>query len=360
MLDPLIAATLSFLPTSVGTPLLTTLRGPDSNSSFEALSERLNALVGPGESDRLLGRAARRAAAALKEAQRLEIGCITWGASGYPPLLAEIYDAPAILWIRGEPTVLTGPLVAVVGSRAASPYGLEVATWLARDLATAGLIVLSGLARGIDAAAHRGALECGPTIAVLGNGLDVVYPPEHRALAESIAKSGAVVSELPPGTPPAKQNFPRRNRLISGLCLGVVVVEASERSGSLITARLALEQGRDVMAVPGSVLGDRHRGAHALIRDGARIVESAQDVIDELGLKQRLERESKPAGQGEEGDRVLKQMHPGETYDLQALEKASGLPAQELLGRLMALELAGVVRRVPGGRFLRPLVAMVR
>jgi DNA processing protein len=360
MLDPLIAATLSLLPASVGTHLLTTLRGPDSNSSFEALSERLSALAGPDESNRLLGRAAGRAAAALREAERLGLGCLTWGASDYPPLLAQIYDAPPILWIRGEPTVLTGPLVAIVGSRAASPYGLEVATWLARDLATAGLIVLSGLARGIDAAAHRGALECGPTVAVLGSGLAVVYPPEHRELAAKMATSGAVVSELPPGTPPARQNFPRRNRLISGLCLGVVVVEASEKSGSLITARLALEQGRDVMAVPGSVLGNRHRGGHALIRDGARIVESAEDVIDELGLKQRVQQKDPPATQAAEGDRVLKEMQPGETYDLQALEEACGLPAQELLGRLMAFELAGVVRRVPGGRFLRPVGAMVR
>src|SRR6185503_8932588 len=177
------------------------------------------------------------------------------------------------------------PSVALVGSRAASPYALAVAERLAADLAARGIVVTSGLARGVDSAAHRGALSTGgDTVAVLGCGVDVAYPREHRALIVDIAASGAVTSELVPGTPPQAQFFPRRNRIISGLSKAVVVIEAGEKSGSLITARCALEQGRDVLAVPGNVLTGRNRGAHALLRDGAKIVESADDILEELGL----------------------------------------------------------------------------
>ena len=176
------------------------------------------------------------------------------------------------------------PAVAIVGSRAASAVALETAARLAADLAARGITVVSGLARGVDSAAHRGALETGRTIAVLGSGLDRIYPREHAALADEIARAGLVVSEYPPGTPPLPFHFPMRNRLISGLSRAVVVIEASEKSGSLITAACALEQGRDVMAVPGNVLSGRNRGGHALIRDGAKIVECADDIVEELGL----------------------------------------------------------------------------
>jgi DNA processing protein len=201
----------------------------------------------------------------------------------YPALLARIADPPPRLWLRGDPRALAVPCVAIVGSRAASPYGVRVAEQLAADLARAGVTVVSGLARGIDSAAHRGALTTGRTVAILGSGADVIYPPEHEALAQRILDAhGALVSELPPGSPPRRGNFPRRNRLISGVSLAVVVVEASTRSGSLQTARFALEQGREVLAVPGTILGERFRGSHGLLRDGAKLVESASDILEEL------------------------------------------------------------------------------
>jgi DNA processing protein len=201
----------------------------------------------------------------------------------FPALLAGIADPPAQLWLRGDPDVLATPCVAVVGSRAASSYGLQVAERLAADLAHAGVTVVSGLARGVDSAAHRGALTRGRTIAILGSGVDVIYPPEHAALADRIVgQGGALLSEFPPGSPPCRGHFPRRNRLISGIALAVVVVEASTRSGSLQTARFALDQGREVLAVPGSILGERFRGSHALLRDGAKLVESASDILEEL------------------------------------------------------------------------------
>ena len=186
--------------------------------------------------------------------------------------------------MRGAAPLLSLPAVAVVGSRAASPYGLEVAHEFGAGLAESGVIVVSGLARGVDSSAHRGALSRGTTAAVLGSGANVIYPKEHAALAERIAERGVIVSELPPGALPRQYHFPRRNRLISGLSLAVVVVEASTRSGSLQTARLALEQGREVMAVPGNVLGGRNRGCHGLLRDGATLVEKASDILDELRL----------------------------------------------------------------------------
>jgi DNA processing protein len=201
----------------------------------------------------------------------------------FPTALAAIHDPPHRLWIRGDINALHAPSVAIVGSRAASPYALEVARRLGADLARRDIAVVSGLARGVDSAAHRGALEGGGvTIAVCGCGVDVIYPAEHRALADGILERGALVSEFGPGMRPLKQNFPQRNRIISGLSLAVVVVEAAEGSGSLITADFALEQGRAVLAVPGNVLGGRNFGAHALLRDGAKLVECADDILEEL------------------------------------------------------------------------------
>jgi DNA processing protein len=244
----------------------------------------------------------------------------------------------------------TLPAVAIVGSRAASPVGLDAAERLGHDLAAAGIAITSGLARGCDAAAHRGALAGGgSTIAVLGCGVDVVYPPEHRRLYERICAGGAVASELPPGTPPLPMHFPLRNRIISGLSRAVVVVEATERSGSLITAACALEQGRDVMAVPGSIANDRHRGCHALLREGARLVEGTSDVLDELGLAGGRAAAGHEAGPVDSLLRLLAE----EDGDVDALAKRSGLDVATLLRRLLALELGGHVRRAPGGRFVR-------
>jgi len=292
------------------------------------------------------------AEAALEAAGRRAIRAVAWGRDGYPPLLAETPDPPVVLWVSGTVDVLALPSVAIVGSRAASPYGLEVAERFASDLAGCGLAVVSGLARGIDSAAHRGALEGGgPTVAVLGSGPDVIYPPEHARLAKEITERGAVVSELAPGTPPRAFHFPLRNRIISGLSRAVVVVEAAERSGSLITAECALEQGREVMAVPGSVLNGRNAGCHALIRDGAMLADSAIDVVAALnGLPGGLALRASPT---DETHPLVEKMGPGETYDLDQLCALSGEDPAVLLELLLTLELRGTVRRLAGGRFVR-------
>jgi len=301
-----------------------------------------------------------RAEAAIRRAQDQAIVAIPWNDPAYPVALTTIADPPPVLWTRGRADALSAPAVALVGSRAASPYGLSVAQQLAHDLVACGLVVVSGLARGVDSAAHRGALAGdGVTVAVLGSGVDVMYPPEHESLAKEIDKAGAVVSELVPGTPPQPWFFPLRNRIISGLSRAVVVIEASEKSGSLITARCALEQGRDVLAVPGNVLNGRNRGAHGLLRDGAKIVESADDILEELGMTRRAD-PSTGSGQGAstgEGrpvsDPILACLAPGEPSDLDAIAERSGLCTARLLPRLFELELQGAVARIGGGRFVR-------
>lgn len=209
---------------------------------------------------------------------------LVWPDLDYPPLLREIPDPPVMLYVMGNRRVLSRPQLAIVGSRHPTPMGGENARAFAKSLAGAGLVITSGLALGIDGAAHRGAVEAGgKTIAVVGTGLDRVYPPRHRDLAHDIIRHGALVSEFPLGTPPKPENFPARNRLISGLSLGTLVVEAALQSGSLITARLATEQGREVFAIPGSIHSPQSRGCHALIRQGAKLVETAQDILEELG-----------------------------------------------------------------------------
>jgi DNA processing protein len=282
-----------------------------------------------------------------------DVFAISRGDVRFPTALEAIHDPPQTLWVKGDIDALRAACVAIVGSRAASPYALEVARRLGADLARRNVAVVSGLARGVDSAAHRGALEGGGvTIAVFGCGVDVIYPAEHRALAERICERGALVSEFPAGTPPRKEHFPQRNRIISGLSLGVVIVEAAEKSGSLITAEFAMEQGRTVLAVPGNVLGGRNFGAHALLRDGAKLVECADDILEELPGGFTGEKESKrmnPASQ----DPVLRSMDEGDSYDLDEISERSGLDRIKLLPRLIELELAGTVRRVDGGRFVR-------
>jgi DNA processing protein len=317
------------------------------------LSDVLAAAVAGPLPDGLADELRRQAGRMLAEPRPPAADTVVWGEAGYPPLLVPIVDAPFVLWVRGVLSCCSSPSVAVVGSRAASSYGLEAASRIAGDLAEAGILVVSGLARGIDSAAHRAALAAGgETVAVLGSGVDVVYPPEHRRLAAEVAGHGAVISEFPPGTSPAAFHFPARNRIISGLSQVVVVVEAAEKSGSLITAGCALEQGREVMVVPGNVLSGRYRGGHALIRDGAAVVESAEDVLAVLrtshlpGVRPRPDR---PAT-----DPILARMAPGDGYDVEALSRETGLPPSHLLPRLLELELLGAVRRVDGGRFVRP------
>jgi DNA processing protein len=302
----------------------------------------------------------RRVETALGSARRAGLRAVPFGDDEYPPFLAAVFDPPPVLWIDGRAPIVGRPSVAIVGARNATSYAMDVARQLAMDLAGRGIDVVSGLARGVDSAAHRGALDGGGrTIAVLGSGADVIYPREHDALAREIARDGAIVSELLPGTRPRPHFFPLRNRIISGLSRAVVVVEASEKSGSLITASAALEQGREVMVVPGSVLSGRNRGSHALLRDGAKIVESVDDILEDLRVPSR----SGPApadAAGDEGDPVLHAMAPGDTYDLDALGARAGLAPPALLARLADLEISGAVRREPGGRYARSRPAGVR
>lgn len=297
------------------------------------------------------------ARAARLQAAEQGISVVAWNDEAFPSALRTTVDCPPALWYRGSLDALHHPpCIAIVGSRAATAVALEAAARMASDLAALGVTVVSGLARGVDSAAHRGALASGRTVAVLGSGVDRIYPAEHRHLAGEIAATGAVISEYPPGTPPLQFHFPMRNRLISGLALGVVVIEAAEDSGSLITASCALEQGRDVMAVPGNVLSGRNRGGHALIRDGAAIVESAADVAATLGLDLIRVKSGRDAAEESAGtaDPILRAMTAGEPYDVDALGALSGLDAARLLPRLAGLELRGLVRRTSGGRFVRP------
>src|SRR5713101_7314964 len=329
----------------------------------DAVVRRLAAGRAGDETDRL-SRLRSEAEAAIRKAQDQAIVAVTWNDAAYPAALTTIADPPPVLWTRGRVDALSAPAVAIVGSRAASPYALAVAEQLAHDLAACGLVVVSGLARGVDSAAHRGALAgAGVTVAVLGSGVDVMYPPEHESLAKEIDKAGAVVSELVPGTPPQPWFFPLRNRIISGLSRAVVVIEAGEKSGSLITARCALEQGRDVLAVPGNVLSGRNRGAHGLLRDGAKIVESSDDILEEMGFAppapgglegtSASQEAARPVRSAVAADPVLACLAPGESCDLDAIAERSGLTVARLLPRLFELELRGLVRRAGGGRFIR-------
>jgi DNA processing protein len=272
----------------------------------------------------------------------------------YPPLLREIYDPPPLLYVRGDPTVLCEAQLAVVGSRRASPAGLRVAQALSGQIVQAGLHICSGLALGVDSAAHRGALNAGgKTVAVMATGIDRVYPRRNQLLADQLEKGGCLVTEFPPGTPPLRQNFPKRNRVISGLSLGALVVEAALPSGSLITARTAMEQGREVFAVPWSMLHDGGKGCLHLIREGAKMVQSVDDILEELGPLYRLQREGKDSGFPEKEAPPtaswLLALVGFEAVDLDELVKQSARPAAQVRAELSALELAGQVTRTAGG-----------
>jgi len=285
----------------------------------------------------------------------------------YPPQLAAESGMPVALFVEGDAGVLLRPQVAIVGSRAATAAGRETAFELAGQLCAAGFAITSGLATGIDAAAHRGALAAGgATVAVCGTGLDRVYPPEHAELAARIAASGALVSEFPTGTPPLAHNFPRRNRLMSGLARGVVVIEAAARSGSLITARLAGEQGREVMAVPGSIHNPLARGCHRLIKDGAALVESVDDVLAALGFSglQRAAEDADvakiPGGALDSDEEMLLNALGFGPADLDRLVVRTGLPASSVLSKLQLLELDGRVESLAGGRYGRTTARQAR
>lgn len=321
-----------------------------------------------------------------RELDAKAITLITWGDKGYPDALRQIHGPPLVLYIRGQKCLLNKPQIGIVGSRHASRAGLDHARQFARALSEQGYVITSGMAMGVDGAAHQGALEAsGPTLAVLGTGVDVVYPDGHRQLAAQIARDGALISEFPPGTPPRANHFPRRNRIISGLSQGVLVVEAGLRSGSLITARLALEQGREVFAIPGSIHNPLARGCHQLIRQGAKLVESVTDIEEELtgwwqpeliesspqpnGLKMSdlntqktvspeksvrqtpspdTDPETLPAHLAEPEQRVL-QAVGFDPCSTDTLCEQTGFSADRLMQSLLRLEIDGLIETVPGG-----------
>lgn len=312
------------------------------NEGPEGLARRRSLLNPEQESDRL---------------NSLGINFVCYTDPDYPENLREIYDPPPVIFMKGFLKSSDNLGIAVVGARKASPYGLAVAEKLAKDLAAVGVTVISGMARGIDSAAHKGALAGdGRTIAVLGCGVDIVYPKENRRLMDEIISNGAIISEFPPGTAPEPWRFPVRNRVISGLSRGIVVVEATERSGALITADFALDQNRDVMAVPGNVVNVLSRGTHRLIKQGARLVEGAGDVLDELGVErlfpvQETENEGTLKMSGEE--EVLYGLLSFEPVSLDEIIARSGLLPQKVMAALMYLELKGLVRHMPGKFYVR-------
>ncbi|TCK73890.1 DNA-processing protein DprA [Acidipila rosea] len=303
---------------------------------------------------------------------RAGAGFLTYADANYPERLREIFDPSPVLWIRGDATLLARPSIAVVGTRHPSLYGSGMAEMLSRDLAHRGLIILSGMARGIDTAAHKGSIAAKrPTIAVWGTGIDVIYPKENKALAEQIiAGGGAIVSECPLGTFPAPQNFPRRNRLLSGMSVGVLVVEAGENSGTRVTARCALEQNRDVYAVPGNVTTKNAWGPNTLIKQGAKLTATWEDVWEDLPTQIRVEVEERE-GIASEGQaaaslfaeaplpaseaRILSLLRPDESLQLdEIMEKLeSELSSSEVFTAMFELELAGRVRQLPGKNYVK-------
>jgi DNA processing protein len=333
------------LPQAIFTQPLEALAAVVEESHARALLDEPPGLQ--QEMDKVLGWLAGAADRAL----------LTLGDAEYPAALLQMEDPPPLLYRVGRALDPSSPAVAVVGSRNPTGQGLQNARRFGKAFGEAGVTVVSGLALGVDGAAHEGALEGATedalaTIAVVGTGLDRVYPKQHLDLAHRIAERGAIVSEYPLGTPPLSQNFPKRNRLIAGLSQGTLVVEAALQSGSLITARLAAEQGKDVFAIPGSIHSTQARGCHALLRQGAKLVESAQDVLEDLRLVPRAVREED--GEPPEGeDDPLLQAMGHDPVGLDALIARTGIPAPQLQATLLELELAGQVTRLPGGLFQR-------
>jgi DNA processing protein len=282
------------------------------------------------------------------------LSVVWFGQPGYPESLARIAAPPMALFITGR--LEEAFSVAVVGSRRPRPDSAEFARHLAGELAERGIVVVSGLARGVDSMAHRGCLDAGGrTVAVLGSGHANVYPPEHRGLARDIVKSGAVVSEYPPSMTPRKQNFPARNRIIAGLCGGVVIVEAAARSGSLITARLALEENREVFVVPGGVLDEKYVGSNFMIKDGAKLVQTVEDILEEFPNQTfKAKTDSAPKTDLSPDEARLLDLIPFDTpKTLEELAQALAMPVPALFVLVTALELKGLLERVPGGKFAR-------
>ncbi|MGD0442899.1 MAG: DNA-processing protein DprA [Edaphobacter sp.] len=346
---------------------------------FEASLTELEGLGMPAAAAQFVFEGKARAAAEDEMKRTAEAGgiLITPEDAVYPERLREIYDPPAVLWVRGDATLLSRPGIAVVGTRQPSPYGTGMAELLSRDLANRRLVILSGMARGVDTAAHKGAVEAGgKTVAVWGTGIDVIYPKENKKLAEQIvATGGAIVSEYPLGTFPAPQNFPIRNRILSGMSVGVLVIEAAEYSGTRITARCAMEQNRDVYAVPGNVTNKNAWGPNTLIKQGAKLTATWEDVWEDLPSQIRLvledelmaaggEGESKAAGTASlfndkplpEHERIVfdRLRHDESTQLDELIEQLEAeLGSAEIFTALFELELAGRVRQLPGKNYVR-------
>jgi DNA processing protein len=346
---------------------------------FEASLTELEGLGMPAQSAQFCFEGKAKAAAEDEMKRVAEVGgsVLTPEDADYPKRLREIYDPPAVLWIRGNAELLSRPGIAVVGTRQPSPYGAGMAELLSRDLANRRLVILSGMARGVDTAAHKGALDAGgKTVAVWGTGIDVIYPKENKKLAENIvAGGGTIVSEYPLGTFPAPQNFPIRNRILSGMSVGVLVIEAAEYSGTRITARCAMEQNRDVYAVPGNVTNKNSWGPNTLIKQGAKLTATWEDVWEDLPSEIRLQLEDELAGEGggresklsgaaslfnetqlpEHERMVLDQLRHDESTQLddliERLEAEVG--SAEIFTALFELELAGRVRQLPGKNYVR-------
>jgi DNA processing protein len=342
----------------------------DPAAIFAASAATLRNSLGGGLAERLVAHdCAAEIEAALAWAEQPGNRLLTLADAEYPRALLSAADPPVLLYVKGDVALLDRPAFAIVGSRNATKQGEANAEAFAAALAGAGLAIVSGLAAGIDAAAHRGALQAGgPTIAVIGTGIDRIYPARNEALAREIAAHGVILSEFALGTPPLPANFPRRNRLIAGLAQGCLVVEAARQSGSLITARLAAETGREVFAIPGSIHSPQAKGCHALIKQGAKLVESAQDILEELKWEAHVspsERSAQikspapgrgPGGGGPESsgeDAVLLAAIGYDPVDLDTLATRSGLAPDALLARLLPLELDGRVAQLPGGRYQR-------
>jgi DNA processing protein len=343
---------------------------------FELRLTELEGLRFPAEAAQFIFEGKARAAAEAEWAQvaAQNASIVTYGCAAYPERLKEIYDPPPVLWVRGDARLLSRPAIAVVGTRHPSPYGTGVAEMLARDLAARRMLIVSGMARGIDSSAHKGALAARmPTVAVWGTGIDVVYPKENKKLADEIlALGGAIVSELPMGTFPAPQNFPRRNRILSGLCLAVLVVEAGENSGTRVTARCAAEQNRDLFAVPGNVTSKGSWTPNTLIKQGAKLVATWEDVWEELSseVRMQLEAEAPSASKAESPASLLPDpvLRAEESMVLEVLRADQSLQIDEILElletqltssevftALFELELTGRIRCLPGKNYVRTL-----
>jgi DNA processing protein len=350
--------------------LLREFGSPDAifNASLMALEgHRLPAAVAQAlHSRRPLSDAAKE----LAQVQAAGCRLLTWDEPEYPARLREIYDPPPLLYVRGNVELLNRHTISVVGARRPTPYGNQMAERLSKDLADRGLVIASGLARGIDASAHKGALNspAGATIGVLGSGIDVVYPKENKKIFEQIEQRGAIISEFPMGAFPAPQNFPIRNRIIAGMALGVVVVEGAQYSGSLITARLAMDFGREVFGVPGHVTQPSSFGPNQLIKQGAKLVTGWEDIVEELPTPVRAELMPVESASHEERAALIEgSLGPSERplYGLLSVDEAchvdelvenSGLTSSEVLAALFDMELKGVIRQLPGKQFLKVLL----